>query len=41
MTVTRLDAEQMVAFQDAMKPVWDEYREKIGAELIQSAVDTK
>lgn len=41
MTVTRLTPEQSAAFQEAMEPVWAEYREKIGAELIQSAVDTK
>ncbi|WP_165814635.1 TRAP transporter substrate-binding protein [Labrenzia sp. 011] len=41
MTVTRLTPEQAAAFQAAMEPVWNEYREKIGAELIQSAVDTK
>ncbi|MCI5078117.1 TRAP transporter substrate-binding protein [Oricola sp.] len=41
MTVTRLSPEQAAAFQAAMEPVWDEYREKIGADLIQAAVDTK
>ncbi len=41
MTVTRLTPEQSAAFQAAMKPVWDKYRDKIGAELIQSVVDTK
>ncbi|MBN9671970.1 TRAP transporter substrate-binding protein [Roseibium aggregatum] len=41
MTVTRLSPDQAAAFQAAMEPVWGEYREKIGAELIQSAVDTK
>ncbi|QIE55924.1 TRAP transporter substrate-binding protein [Pikeienuella piscinae] len=41
MTVTRLTPEQTAAFQKAMEPVWDEYRDKIGAELIQSVVDTK
>lgn len=41
MTVTRLTPEQSKAFQDAMQPVWDEYRGKLGEELIQSAVDAK
>lgn len=41
MTVTRLTPEQSAAFKEAMKPVWDKYRDKIGAELIQSVVDTK
>lgn len=41
MTVTRLSPEQAKAFQTAMEPVWTEYRDKIGAELIQSVVDTK
>ncbi|WP_108658727.1 TRAP transporter substrate-binding protein [Acuticoccus kandeliae] len=41
MTVTRLTPEQMKAFQDAMAPIWDEYREKLGADLIQSAVDAQ
>lgn len=39
MTVTRLTPEQTQAFQTAMEPVWDEYREKIGEELINSAVE--
>lgn len=41
MTVTRLDSEQVKAFQDAMEPVWDEWRPKLGEELIQSVVDTE
>ena len=41
MTVTRLTPEQAKAFQDAMEPVWEEYRGKIGAELIDSAVAAK
>ncbi len=41
MVVTRLTPEQAVAFQKAMEPVWAEYREKIGSDLIQSAVETK
>ncbi len=39
MVVTRLTPEQAAAFQKAMEPVWEEYREKIGSELIQSAVE--
>lgn len=41
MTVVRLDAEQRKAFQDAMEPVWGEYRSKLGAELINSVVETR
>ncbi|WP_319529908.1 TRAP transporter substrate-binding protein [uncultured Cohaesibacter sp.] len=41
MTVTRLTPEQAGAFQKAMEPVWDEYRDKIGADLIKSVVETK
>lgn len=41
MVVTGLTPEQSKAFQDAMEPVWNEYREKLGAEFIQSAVDAK
>ncbi len=41
MTVTRLTPEQATAFQQAMEPVWNEYREKIGADTIQAVVDTK
>lgn len=41
MTVTRLSPEQVKTFQDAMEPVWDEWRTKLGEELIQSIVDTK
>jgi TRAP-type C4-dicarboxylate transport system substrate-binding protein len=41
MTVTRLTPEQSQAFQAAMTPVWDEYRTKLGAALIQSAVDAE
>ncbi|MBW8637266.1 TRAP transporter substrate-binding protein [Hoeflea sp. WL0058] len=39
MVVTRLTPEQAAAFQKAMEPVWEEYREKIGSDLIQSAVE--
>ncbi|WP_018699556.1 TRAP transporter substrate-binding protein [Amorphus coralli] len=41
MTVTRLTPEQSKAFQDAMEPVWTEYREKLGDELIESAVSAQ
>jgi len=41
MTVTRLTPEQSKAFQDAMEPVWTEYRGKLGSELIDSAVNAQ
>ncbi|MEO1207766.1 MAG: TRAP transporter substrate-binding protein [Pseudomonadota bacterium] len=41
MTVTRLTPEQTALFQNAMSAVWDEYRKKLGADFIQSVVDTK
>ncbi|MFV0475833.1 MAG: TRAP transporter substrate-binding protein [Pikeienuella sp.] len=41
MVVTRLTPEQSKAFQDAMTPVWDEYRGKLGDELIQSVVEAR
>ena len=41
MTVTRLTPEQSQAFQEAMQPVWDEYREKLGAELIDNVVNVQ
>jgi TRAP-type C4-dicarboxylate transport system substrate-binding protein len=41
MTVVELTPEQTAAFQQAMEAVWDEYRDRIGAELIQQVVDTQ
>jgi len=41
MTVTRLTPDQATAFQKAMEPVWSQYRDKIGSDLIQAAVETK
>lgn len=41
MVVTRLTPEQTKMFQDAMAPVWAEYRGKIGEALVQSVIDTK
>lgn len=41
MTVTRLTPEQQQVFRDQMAPVWDEFRDSIGAELIQSAQDAQ
>lgn len=41
MTVVRLTAEQRKSFQEAMEPVWDEYRGKLGDELIKSVVETR
>ena len=38
MVVTRLTPEQSAAFQERMDAVWDEYREKLGAEFIQRVV---
>lgn len=37
MTVTRLTPEQSAAFREQMAPVWDEFRDSIGAELIDAA----
>ena len=41
MTVTRLTPEQTAAFQSKMENVWNKYRNRIGAELIQAVVDTQ
>ncbi|MGX1097581.1 tripartite ATP-independent transporter DctP family solute receptor [Amorphus sp. MBR-141] len=41
MVVTRLTPEQSQAFQDAMEPVWNTYRDKLGNDLIESAVNAK
>nr|WP_245904501.1 TRAP transporter substrate-binding protein [Halomonas lactosivorans] len=35
MEVTRLDEDQIAAFQDAVQPVYDEWEDEIGAELIE------
>jgi C4-dicarboxylate-binding protein DctP len=36
--VTVLTAEQLEAWQEAMRPVWDEFRDRIGAELVDAAL---
>ena len=41
MVVTRLTPEQSAAFQERMSAVWDEYREKLGADFIQRVVDAQ
>ena len=41
MTVTRLTPEQLKAFQDKMAAVWEEYSEKLGADLIEAVSNTQ
>ena len=41
MTVTALSPQQVAAFQEKMTPVWDNFADKIGKELIQKIKDTK
>ena len=41
MTVTALTAQQIVPFQEKMMPVWDQFADKIGKDLIQKIKDTK
>jgi TRAP-type C4-dicarboxylate transport system substrate-binding protein len=41
MTVTRLTPAQSKLFQDKMSGIWKKYTPRIGAELIQSAVNTQ
>jgi C4-dicarboxylate-binding protein DctP len=36
--ITVLTAEQLVEWQAAMRPVWDQFRASIGAELIEAAL---
>jgi C4-dicarboxylate-binding protein DctP len=38
--IVTLTADQQVQWQQSMKPVWDEFRENIGADLIQAALDS-
>jgi C4-dicarboxylate-binding protein DctP len=33
-----LTPEQLTAWQDAMRPVWDEFRDRIGADLVNAAL---
>jgi C4-dicarboxylate-binding protein DctP len=35
--LTVLTPEQLTAWQDAMRPVWDEFRDRIGADLVNAA----
>lgn len=41
MTVTRLSPEQLKAFQGKMSKVWDQYKGKLGADLIKSVSNAK
>ena len=36
--VTVLTPEQLAAWQAAMRPVWDEFRNRIGGELVDAAL---
>jgi C4-dicarboxylate-binding protein DctP len=36
--ITVLSAEQLEAWQTAMRPVWDEFRERIGGDLVDAAL---
>ena len=36
MTVTELTPDQLKSFQDAVKPVYDEYTEKVGKATVES-----
>ncbi|HEY3518832.1 MAG TPA: TRAP transporter substrate-binding protein [Gammaproteobacteria bacterium] len=36
--LTVLTPQQLAAWQDAMRPVWDEYRDDIGADLVNAAL---
>lgn len=36
--LTVLTPQQLTAWQDAMRPVWDEFRDRIGADLLSAAV---
>jgi len=39
--LTVLTPEQLAAWQAAMRPVWDEFRDRIGAELVEAALAAK
>ena len=41
MTVTALTPQQILPFQEKMVPVWDQFADKIGKDLIQKIKDTK
>jgi C4-dicarboxylate-binding protein DctP len=36
--ITVLTPEQLAAWQQAMRPVWDEFRDRIGADLVDAAL---
>ena len=36
--LTVLTPQQLAAWQDAMRPVWDEFRDRIGADLVNAAL---
>jgi C4-dicarboxylate-binding protein DctP len=36
--LTVLTEDQLTAWQDAMRPVWDEFRDRIGADLVNAAL---
>ena len=36
--ITVLTPEQLEAWQAAMRPVWDEFRERIGGDLVDAAL---
>ena len=36
-TITVLTPEQLAAWREAMRPVWDEFRDRIGADLVAAA----
>jgi C4-dicarboxylate-binding protein DctP len=38
--ITYLTAEQLKVWQEKMRPVWDEFSDKIGADLISAAQKT-
>ena len=36
--IVALTADELVAWQEAMRPVWDQFEDSIGAELIEAAL---
>jgi TRAP-type C4-dicarboxylate transport system substrate-binding protein len=38
MTVTQLDAQQMKALQDKVKPIYDQFADKIGKDLLNQVL---
>lgn len=41
MTVIRPDSDELARFQAAVRPVWDRYADKIGAELIEKVANAR